>query len=115
MAFTDSIPGAEEILVFLPLAAVIALVCSGTRRDAPGEILAAAGKFFLYLVLGTAVFSAVLQVSLLVSALYYALVAAVAALLLFYTFQEVRVWLRGGTEAAGKGKEGARGAPPEDR
>jgi hypothetical protein len=80
------------ILWFLPLAAAIALVCGGTRRDSPREIAWASGRIFAYLVLGTAGFSLMLHLSLQVSWLFFLLLGILVFLLVYYTWRELREW-----------------------
>lgn len=95
----------ELFLYFFPLAAVIALVSSGTRHESFEAILVGAGKTFLWLVLGLTAFSVVLQVSLEIPVVFYTLLVLLISLLVFYTLKELLPW-------ASKGAEKPPAAPP---
>ncbi|MHC5037674.1 MAG: hypothetical protein ACYTHM_10195 [Planctomycetota bacterium] len=89
----------DPFLYFLPLAALIALVCSGTRHESFDDIFRGAVRFFLYLLIGTVLFSGILQLSLQMAPLFYALLALVLGLLGYYTLKEVFGWLGGGSKS----------------
>ena len=98
--------GLDSILYFLPLAGVIALVCSGTRHEAFEDILRGAARIFLYLAVGTLLFAGILQIALQVALLFYALLLLLLGVLGYYTLKEMLGWLTGG---GGKNKKGAEG------
>jgi len=92
----------DSVLYFLPLAGVIALVCSGTRHDSIDDIMKASLRIFLYLALGTVAFAVGLQVSLQISFLFYGLLGILLALLAYYTLKEVGAWMTAGDSRDGK-------------
>ncbi len=82
----------EPIVHFIPLAAVISLVCSGTRNESFENVALGAIRIFLYLLAGVLLFSALLQASLQVGFLFFGLLVLLVLVLAHFTLREVKEW-----------------------
>lgn len=83
----------SALLYFLPLALVIALVLSATKKDGLRPVLLQAGKLFALLSVGTVAFSVLLHFCTKVPALLFTLLGGIVLALAFFTLKGAVEWL----------------------